>query len=148
MVMDDAASKRLTLKKGRHILTGAVINGPGMSDFCVRFIDEDGNLIIVRYGQLAKPHKTQFVSPVNGKTLDMQSKLAVKVTLPDGGNFTGYQCMNMLRTGTMYKSSNEKWLFHANGTSCSVYLINETGNDYLLVFNGILSEGSEGGPIR
>ena len=53
------------------------------------FIDEDGNLIIVRYGQLAKPHKTQFVSPVNGKTLDMQSKLAVKVTLPDGGNFTG-----------------------------------------------------------
>ena len=43
MVMDDAASKRLTLKKGRHILTGAVINGPGMSDFCVRFVDENGN---------------------------------------------------------------------------------------------------------
>ncbi|MBQ6880499.1 MAG: acetylxylan esterase [Bacteroidales bacterium] len=43
MVMDDAASKRITLKKGRHILTGAVINGPGMSDFCVRFIDENGN---------------------------------------------------------------------------------------------------------
>ena len=42
MVMDDAASKRMTLKKGRHILTGAVINGPGMSDFCVRFIDENG----------------------------------------------------------------------------------------------------------
>lgn len=46
MVMDDAASKRLTLKKGRHILTGAVINGPGMSDFCVRFIDEDGNPVM------------------------------------------------------------------------------------------------------
>lgn len=43
MVMDDAASKRLTLKKGRHVITGAVINGPGMSDFCVRFIDEQGN---------------------------------------------------------------------------------------------------------
>ena len=42
MVMDDATSKRLTLKKGRHVLRGAVINGPGMSDFCVRFIDEDG----------------------------------------------------------------------------------------------------------
>lgn len=42
MVMDDGASKRLTLKKGRHIITGAVINGPGMSDFCVRFIDENG----------------------------------------------------------------------------------------------------------
>jgi hypothetical protein len=42
MVMDDGASKRLTLKKGRHVITGAVINGPGMSDFCVRFIDESG----------------------------------------------------------------------------------------------------------
>lgn len=46
MVMDDAASKRLTLKKGRHIITGAVINGPGMSDFCVRFIDEEGKPVM------------------------------------------------------------------------------------------------------
>ena len=46
MVMDDAASRRLTLKKGRHILSGAVINGPGMSDFCVRFIDEKGNPVM------------------------------------------------------------------------------------------------------
>ena len=42
MVMDDGASERITLAKGRHILTGSVINGPGMSDFCVRFIDENG----------------------------------------------------------------------------------------------------------
>lgn len=41
MVKDDAVSPRLTLKKGRNILRGAVINGPGMSDFCVRFIDEN-----------------------------------------------------------------------------------------------------------
>lgn len=43
MVKDDAMSPRLTLKKGRNILRGAVINGPGMSDFCVRFLDEKGN---------------------------------------------------------------------------------------------------------
>ena len=43
MVMDDCASPRLTLKKGRNIVWGAVINGPGMSDFCARFIDEAGN---------------------------------------------------------------------------------------------------------
>ena len=43
MVKDDAMSPRLTLKKGRNILRGAIINGPGMSDFCVRFIDEKGN---------------------------------------------------------------------------------------------------------
>ena len=43
MVKDDATSARLTLKKGRNILRGAIINGPGMSDFCVRFLDEKGN---------------------------------------------------------------------------------------------------------
>jgi hypothetical protein len=42
MVMDDCVSKRLTLNKGKNIIRGAVINGPGMSDFCVRFIDENG----------------------------------------------------------------------------------------------------------
>ena len=42
MVKDDCISPRVTLKKGRNILRGAVINGPGMSDFCVRFIDEKG----------------------------------------------------------------------------------------------------------
>jgi hypothetical protein len=42
MVKDDAMSQRLTLKKGRNILRGAIINGPGMSDFCVRFLDEKG----------------------------------------------------------------------------------------------------------
>lgn len=45
MVMDDCVSKRLTLKKGKNIIRGAVINGPGMSDFCVRFIDENDNPI-------------------------------------------------------------------------------------------------------
>ena len=42
MVKDDAMSPRITLKKGRNILRGAIINGPGMSDFCVRFLDENG----------------------------------------------------------------------------------------------------------
>ena len=45
MVMDDCVSKRLTLNKGPNIIRGAVINGPGMSDFCVRFIDEQGQPI-------------------------------------------------------------------------------------------------------
>ncbi|HEY5371378.1 MAG TPA: hypothetical protein VIJ75_20540 [Hanamia sp.] len=45
MVMDDCVSPRLTLNKGENIIRGAVINGPGMSDFCVRFLDENGNPI-------------------------------------------------------------------------------------------------------
>jgi hypothetical protein len=43
--MDDGTSTRLTLKEGRNIIRGAVINGPGMSDFCVRFLDENGEPI-------------------------------------------------------------------------------------------------------
>lgn len=42
MVMDDCVSTRLTLNQGKNIIRGAVINGPGMSDFCVRFLDENG----------------------------------------------------------------------------------------------------------
>ena len=42
MVKDDCLSRRLTLKKGKNIVRGAIINGPGMSDFCVRFLDENG----------------------------------------------------------------------------------------------------------
>jgi hypothetical protein len=45
MVMDDCVSPRLTLNKGRNVIRGAVINGPGLSDFCVRFIDERGKPI-------------------------------------------------------------------------------------------------------
>lgn len=43
MVVDDGMSNRLTLKKGRNILRCSVVNGPGLSDFCVRFLDEKGN---------------------------------------------------------------------------------------------------------
>ena len=39
MVMDDVVSAPITLRKGRNVIRGAVINGPGLSDFCVRFID-------------------------------------------------------------------------------------------------------------
>lgn len=42
MVMDDGASARLTLHKGKNIVRVAVINGPGMSDFCARFLDDKG----------------------------------------------------------------------------------------------------------
>jgi hypothetical protein len=42
MVMDDAVSPRVTLNKGKNILRGAIINGPGMSDFCIRLLDEKG----------------------------------------------------------------------------------------------------------
>lgn len=42
MIVDNVTSSRLTLKKGKNIIRGAVINGPGMANFCVRFLDEKG----------------------------------------------------------------------------------------------------------
>ena len=43
MGVDSAVSDRLTLKKGKNILRGVTMNGPGMSEFCARFIDDHGN---------------------------------------------------------------------------------------------------------
>lgn len=45
MVVDDCVSPHLTLSKGKNIIRGVVINGPGMSDFCVRFLNENGEPI-------------------------------------------------------------------------------------------------------
>jgi hypothetical protein len=45
MVMDDCVSPRLTLNKGKNIIRGALINGPGLSDFCVRLLNEKGEPI-------------------------------------------------------------------------------------------------------
>jgi hypothetical protein len=45
MVKDDALSSRISLHRGRNILRGAIINGPGMSDFCVRLVNEKGQPI-------------------------------------------------------------------------------------------------------
>lgn len=42
LIVDNVASHRLTLKKGKNIIRGAVVNGPGMANFCVRFLDESG----------------------------------------------------------------------------------------------------------
>ena len=107
------------------------------------FTDEDGNVISVDYGRAEKDHESKFTAP-NGKVMTMKSKLAVKVTLPDGTDFVAWECMNTLPSGTMYKSDNEKWMYHANGITCQVFTasVNPEGkNDYLLIFEGIICEG-------
>lgn len=42
MIVDNVTSQPLTLRKGKNIIRGAVINGPGMCNFAVRFVDEKG----------------------------------------------------------------------------------------------------------
>ena len=45
MVQDDGVSQRLTLRAGHNVVRFCLVNGPGLSDFCVRFVDEKGNPI-------------------------------------------------------------------------------------------------------
>ena len=49
MVADNGMSKRITLKKGKNLVRVAVINGPGMSDMCMRFYKEDGTTVLTNY---------------------------------------------------------------------------------------------------
>ena len=44
MMIDDYLSKKITLKAGKNVLRGMIINGPGWSDFCIRFYDLDGKV--------------------------------------------------------------------------------------------------------
>ena len=43
MVEDDGMSQRLTLKSGLNVLRFCLVNGPGLSDVCARFVDKKGN---------------------------------------------------------------------------------------------------------
>lgn len=45
-VIDDGVSRRLTLKKGTNVIRCAVLNGGGATDFCARFLDEDGKPVM------------------------------------------------------------------------------------------------------
>lgn len=107
------------------------------------FTNEDGEMLCVDYGRDGKYHESTFVAP-SGKEMTMRSNLKVRVTLPDGTTFLAWECMNPLRTGTMYRTDNRRWMFHAEGIYCSAFrkTVNPQGQeDYVEVFSGIICQG-------
>jgi hypothetical protein len=42
VIADLATSTPLTLKKGKNVVRVAVMNGQGMANLCLRFLDENG----------------------------------------------------------------------------------------------------------
>jgi len=53
-VIDDGASKRVTLKKGPNTVRAAIVNAGGATDFCARFLDAADSPIkgiVVRLGK-------------------------------------------------------------------------------------------------
>ena len=105
------------------------------------FSDDDGNVVRIDYGRSGSEHVNTFVNPATGKETEFRSKLVVEVTLPDGEDFTAWQCMNFLARGTMYKTDSEEWMLLANGFSCTVYRQTEEDETrYLEVYRGVLCD--------
>ena len=75
--------------------------------------------------------------------MEMKSKLRVKVKLPNGDSFFAFQCMNFLPSGTMYRTDNRKWMFHANGFTCRVYRELDDRSGYSLYYEGVLARTVE-----
>lgn len=106
------------------------------------FSDEDGRLVRVDYGRSERDHVNTFISPVTGEELEFKSKLLVEVSLYDGESFTAWQCMNFMRSGTMYKTDDEEYMLLAAGFSCVIYARDDEGR-YAEVYRGVLCDSPE-----
>ena len=107
------------------------------------FANDDGEFLTVDYGTGKEDHVTTFISPGNGQEMEMKSKLRVRVMLPNGDSFMAFQCMNMLPSGTMYRTDNKKWMFLANGFTCQVFRELDDRSGYSLYYEGVLARTVE-----
>ena len=106
------------------------------------FSDEDGRIVSVDYARAENDHVNTFVSPVTGKEMEFKSKLLIKAVLFDGDSFKAWQCMNFMRSGTMYKTDDEEYMFLASGFSCVAYKREEDGR-YAEIYRGVLCDSPE-----
>ena len=67
-VIDDGVSPRLELKKGPNVIRAAIVNAGGATDFCARFLDEEGRplkgitvSLASPSGARARPEKSEKV---------------------------------------------------------------------------------------
>ena len=109
----------------------------------VRFINEDGDVIVVDYGDGNSDYVTKFTVPKTGKQMEFKSKNRVFLTMPDGTSFYAFECVNELRTGAMYQSADEEWFYHANGFVCTVYRRVGKTQDLAPVFTGVVCQTPE-----
>ena len=109
------------------------------------FIDDDGNVVHVEYGELSRPYSYTMVSPMNGKTVECESRTLVKVELPSEEWIVCRICQNPFPNGTMYMTKNGKWRYYTMGLECAVYLEDEDKTDYLLVFKGTAFQDERSG---
>ena len=113
-------------------------------------IDGEGNILHVRYGERSRPYTYKIVSPINGAELECTDTKMVRITLPapNLSVIDGYICQNDSPKGTMYATKDKKWKYLTIGIRSRLYLVNETGDDYLLVFDGELFNNDQTGGAR
>ena len=63
-VIDDGVSKRLTLKAGTNIIRAAIVNAGGATDFCARFLDEQGSPVHGFTASLNFTRSTAATNPI------------------------------------------------------------------------------------
>ena len=93
------------------------------------------------YGRSRSAHVNRFRNPATGREVEFESKLVVRVHLPDGDSFTAWQCMNFFGSGTMYKTDDDEWQILVNGFTCRIYLRRDDDSGlYDEVYRGILCD--------
>lgn len=111
------------------------------------FLDDNGNVIQVDYSRAMKDYVTTYKSPLNGAELTFGTKLHVCVHMPDGYRFKAWETKKIISNATMYMSTDERWLFHARGTTCSVYERTIDKRDYKLVYEGVMCSAKKPGEL-
>ena len=111
------------------------------------FIDDQGNVLHVEYGELKKPYTYTMTSPSNGKTIDGTSTRLVRIELPAPSRewIEARTCQCPFRYGTMYETVDRKWRYFTTGLESAVYLLAEDGKDYYLVFKGTAFQDERSG---
>lgn len=133
----------MTAKIASAVVFAALLSG--CASFRVQqtdyFIDDDGNVMMVEYGESSRPYTYKMVSPMNGVEVECKDTKLVRVKLPEPSDETllCYICQNESPKGTMYATRDNKWKYLTIGIASRLYLWYPEENDYLLVFEGNLS---------
>ena len=130
----------MTAKIASAVVFAALLSG--CASFRVQqtdyFIDDDGNVMMVEYGESSRPYTYKMVSPMNGVEVECKDTKLVRVKLPEPSDETllCYICQNESPKGTMYATRDNKWKYLTIGLKTRLYLWSTEDRDYLLVFEG------------
>ncbi len=128
------------MKNGLLILAAALLAGctsfrPTQKD---AFVDGNGEVLLVEYGEASRPYTYTLVSPMNGAELECTDTKMVRLTMPNGKRLLCYICQNVSPKGTMYETRDKKWKYLTIGLASRLYIERPEIRDYELYFEGTI----------